>query len=1346
MSRQCINRVTARYLNSFEPNRMQSKPFIGVQTIDAMKKYGALWSRLVVFLLRIQDHEDPSLGSRLLHADRDGEIQQLLQETRDASQALHAANPQGLPFVDCLHDKTTPAEEEEEDLGRLRLHAKTLIDTVDRLSIALVRQLRYQDPFSLCVVTYCATWALNKHGAWVHAADFRPFLSGMIHCMQLWLLSYCLHQHRRQSPQPTLQDFVRDQCQLHLINTTSGPIAELSYWRLITRAARNDAAHPPVTTITDNCMQVNHGDIELRLPAWRQALQALLREAISILDTDLLFGLGGLIDRPADSLQDNMAELRPGQCFLDDPRNGLHAVRDDVVNQLLKTPELRLRFVEERPPSNSGAEPFDTVVGNRLQMDSYLHANQRFLQLLAVLMIMTGGLPPRRKELLGISWCNQETPRNIYIYDGLLAIITSYHKSQWRVGSRPVARFLAPCLGDVLIRYLIYVPPVLRFFSHCMQSQCPRGFLFSSGEGVWPPTRLSAATKLHTKRVLGFPIRLRQWRHIAIALDRRFLQGVACQVYNISADRRDDQDNTSDSDLDLPTGGGSSSQPLSNHPSTASSVHHWQAAHTTETNVSHYGNPSSPFSLLTDTLLADFCSVSRQFHQLAHFQSVPVTACNRKRPVSSSGEQPRWDKKPLLGSRRYIRRQLWTWPAIEQSLKDLFGPDATARDCTQRDALRLLASSVPESVIIMPTGGGKTTLYMALSRLSTAEVTVVIVPFVALRQDLIRRCREHAVPYWHYNHVDRMQDRLHAVPSLVLVDVDTAVTSAFMAFLRQLNDLGRLDRLVLDEAHLVLTSSDYRENLGLLGMLRQITCPFVCLTATLPPHGMLDIKQSLFLSHPVIHRASSDRPNLEYCVQSLESPTTTPSTPSSTEDRLALAAVQICQQDLRQWQASRDHTGSAARSICYVRQRTMGSWLAKQLDCDFYHAQLPASERASILTAWNEGQRSPVLVATSALGAGVDYPSVRRIIHADAPDGLVAYGQETGRAGRDGLHAVCTVILPPKWSVSWDRRYRNDFLSEDVKHMTRFLQTRQCLRKLLTGYLDGPLGGREGTACNEADQIDRVPCMNCCRQTIPAPPPGPAYAEEYPQGQGDSPHIRNRESTANPGCGLDTAHEVDTVSHNSAIDSAADDPVSDLEESSSACNTEQDLPTSPPPQPEALDTAALHARLESMEHAEAQALYEQRLAIWGRACILCSFLHRRRTPFPHQGCMQSHFADSLTRFRRSVRFDRGIGCFRCGQPELICQQKGRTGCHYPWLIFHCCWVALSQDPLYSIDLLRLLGGPDLSGHASLPAVEQQTGYLQWISRRCLMFGRFPTSNAMRLAFFWIDRLESLTSV
>ncbi|KAA6406587.1 MAG: hypothetical protein FRX48_09642 [Lasallia pustulata] len=44
---------------------------------------------------------------------------------------------------------------------------------------------------------------------------------------------------------------------------------------------------------------------------------------------------------------------------------------------------------------------------------------------------MGSGLPPRRAELTGITWCNGETARNIYLHYNLVAVITGYHKSQW---------------------------------------------------------------------------------------------------------------------------------------------------------------------------------------------------------------------------------------------------------------------------------------------------------------------------------------------------------------------------------------------------------------------------------------------------------------------------------------------------------------------------------------------------------------------------------------------------------------------------------------------------------------------------------------------------------------------------------------------------------------------------------------------------------------------------------------------------------------------------------------------------------------------------------------------------
>ena len=1260
LSRDGITRWTARYLNSFEPTRVQTKPFIGVQETRTIEKYGRYWSQLLPFLLRIQAHQQSTLDHHLGRADKTGSIGRLTDQAQHAGEALADSNTQRLSFKECLKDRTGLPT----DSAKRRADARTLRAAVDQLSIALIQQYSDGSAFSLHVVAYSATWTLNKHGAWLSAAEYRPFLSGMIHCMQLWLLSHCSQQYVHQVPPSTLEDFVRAQCQLYLVNTTPGPIAELSFWRLLCKAARNDNPQPPVTTLTENYTQVNHADIGLRLPRWRNALQALMREAADILNDTLLFGLQGLADYPVESLQDNMAERRPGLSFVNDPRNQLNAVKDNVLHQLYKRPELRRRFLLEEaiPDPLAGAEQQSQPIRiDRIQAAAYSHANQRFLQLLAVLIVMTAGLPPHRKELLSVSWCNDGNPRNVFIYDGLVAVITTYHKSQWRVGSRPVARFLPPYLGNIFVRYLIYTPPVLRFLDHCSQAPLPRGLLFSAGGVVWHPDRLSTAIKSLTRRTMGVSVRYRQWRHMAIALDRRLLQGVGCQVYGTVTDPRENPDDSSDSDLDV------DQRSYARLLGTAGNVHHWQAAHTTNTNVSHYGNSSAPFGHLTDTLLAEFCSVSRHFHWLAQVQAVEATANNRKRPGSPSAEPSYREKKSLLGSRRYLRQNLWTWPAIEQGLRDVFGPAATVRDHTQREALQLLASWTPESIIILPTGGGKSTLYLVLSRLQAAEVSIVIVPLIALRQDLIRRCREYGILHWHYNNVDRMQDRLHTVPHLVFVDIESAVTRHFMAFLQQLHDNGRVDRLILDEAHLVVTASHYRDNLGWLGALRQVPCPFICLTATLPPHGMLELTQSLHLTHPTIQRVSSDRPNLAYSVQLLENTAppiaSAPQASGSADDRLVHAVTALCCQDVRQWQAGSPQDRATARGLCFVRQKKMGTWLAQSLNCDFYHAGLPASERASILTAWSQGGRSPILIATAALGAGVDYPSVRRVIHVDAPEGLVAYGQETGRAGRDGVHADCTIILPPKWSVSWDRHYRSDFITHDIEYMTRYLRTRHCLRQLLTHYLDGSLGGRDGIACNEADGIARALCQNC---QLAADEQNTGNAHSKPQ----QPHPIVCSASTVQALGMPPSPPPRM--HNGAPDEAES---SDQGYSPTDLGSESEYPppagsggaTAPDDtlQAEVLHAAARRNRLACMQAADAEALYHQRLATWGRACILCSFLHRRSIPYPHLDCAQVPVAKSLTTFRCAIDFARGVGCFRCGQPRSICQQSGQKGCQYP---------------------------------------------------------------------------------
>ena len=62
-----------------------------------------------------------------------------------------------------------------------------------------------------------------------------------------------------------------------------------------------------------------------------------------------------------------------------------------------------------------------------------------------------------------------------------------------------------------------------------------------------------------------------------------------------------------------------------------------------------------------------------------------------------------------------------------------------------------------------------------------------------------------------------------------------------------------------------------------------------------------------------------------------------------------------------------------------------------------------------------------MIVATSALGIGFDYPHIRWVIHVDAPDKVTSFSQESGRAGRDGGKASSVVLLSATWKPRVDQ-------------------------------------------------------------------------------------------------------------------------------------------------------------------------------------------------------------------------------------------------------------------------------------------------------------------------------------
>lgn len=145
---------------------------------------------------------------------------------------------------------------------------------------------------------------------------------------------------------------------------------------------------------------------------------------------------------------------------------------------------------------------------------------------------------------------------------------------------------------------------------------------------------------------------------------------------------------------------------------------------------------------------------------------------------------------------------------------------------------------------------------------------------------------------------------------------------------------------------------------------------------------------------------------------------------------MLITAVQICQ---RQRSCLSDLKG-----VVYCKSPDLCKEIAQHLECGFYHAGVDADDRTNRIDRWvNHGG---FIVATSALGTGVDYPDIVYVLHVGVPYGMIDFAQESGPAGRDG-EAVDSVIVAAEEEA---KRAEDAGQSVDESVMIAFVYSTSC--------------------------------------------------------------------------------------------------------------------------------------------------------------------------------------------------------------------------------------------------------------------------------------------------------------
>ncbi|MGH2856465.1 MAG: RecQ family ATP-dependent DNA helicase, partial [Solirubrobacteraceae bacterium] len=304
-----------------------------------------------------------------------------------------------------------------------------------------------------------------------------------------------------------------------------------------------------------------------------------------------------------------------------------------------------------------------------------------------------------------------------------------------------------------------------------------------------------------------------------------------------------------------------------------------------------------------------------------------------------------------------------------------------------------------DSLVVMPTGGGKSLCYQ-LPGIASDELTVVVSPLIALMADQCRRLRlgGHPVAMIASGMAPGAADRELAQvrdggARIVLCSPERFASTSF------LRALGRrtVDLFVVDEAHCLSEwGHDFRPDyLRLRGVIDRLGSPTVmACTATATEQVGEEIVQRLGLHEPLVLRAGFDRPNLSFDVIALDGQ-------GAKARKHALLAAALHDEGLRPaivYCGTRREVDEVSERLC-----------AEGLGAVGYHAGMPADQRASAQHRFMEGD-AEIVVATNAFGMGVDKADVRAVVHWSIPTSVEAYYQEVGRGGRDGLPARAILL------------------------------------------------------------------------------------------------------------------------------------------------------------------------------------------------------------------------------------------------------------------------------------------------------------------------------------------------
>lgn len=393
-----------------------------------------------------------------------------------------------------------------------------------------------------------------------------------------------------------------------------------------------------------------------------------------------------------------------------------------------------------------------------------------------------------------------------------------------------------------------------------------------------------------------------------------------------------------------------------------------------------------------------------------------------------------------------------TMDRVRAVIREHWGYDALRP--LQAEAMRAVMED-RDSVVVLPTGGGKSLCFQAPA-LCLDGTAVVVSPLVSLMKDQVDALVANGIAAAFLNSTQSPDERRQVTRDLrsgTLRLLYIAPERLVSDHVLRLLDEAKVSFFAIDEAHCVSTwGHDFRPHYRELSVLRE-RFPETALhafTATATERVRQDVAAQLGLRDPEMLVGPFDRPNLRYEVH----------------HRSGL---------LRQVRGIVDRHANASGIVYCISRREVESLSGQLNELGYsarpYHAGLSDEERHENQDAFVE-DRIRIIVATVAFGMGIDKPDVRYVVHAGMPKSLENYQQESGRAGRDGLEAECILFHGGGDFGTWQRMLGDtpnearDGAIQALRAMADYCSGVDCRHRALVRHFGQDLDEDCGSACD----------------------------------------------------------------------------------------------------------------------------------------------------------------------------------------------------------------------------------------------------------------------------------------